>query len=86
MQGKRSNCNADRIQVKIEPSRKLEAGVFGVFIHVNEHYQVPEDENLGQSDRMAFFLSTVQSVWDEFHSYCRGLAGHLFNECRTEEQ
>ena len=86
MQGKRSNCDADHIQVKIEPSRKVETGVFGVFIHVNEHYQVPEDDNLGQSDRMAFFLSTVQSVWDEFHSYCKELAGQLFDECKTEEQ
>jgi len=47
---------------------------------------VPEDDNLGQSDRMAFFLSTVQSVWDEFHSYCKELAGQLFDECKTEEQ
>jgi hypothetical protein len=73
--GKRENCRANQIRVKIEPSRKVNTGVF---IHVNEHYDV--EKEMSQSDRISFLLETLDSSWDDFLHYHSTVASHLFEE------
>lgn len=77
IEGKRDNCNANQIQVKIEPSRKAK---HGVFIGVNEHYDVRSSEDSSPADRMEVLLKTLRDAWDEFLSYCGDVASHLFSE------
>lgn len=64
MEGKRKGSTANQMQVKIEPSREVHPGVF---IHLNEHYDVPDD--LSPMDAVALFLEKLLSSWDDFTSY-----------------
>lgn len=81
IQGKRENCQANQIQVKVEPSRKVP---LGIFIHVNEHYEVASDENSNPRDHIAFFLETLQSSWDGFLSYGNNVAQYLLAEYKNQ--
>jgi hypothetical protein len=72
VEGKRKGSTANQMQVKIEPSRKVHPGVF---IHMNEHYDIPDD--LSPMDAIAFFLETLQSSWDDFFSYLQQVSDHL---------
>lgn len=75
--GKRNDCQADRVQVKIEPSTKVHPGVY---IQVNEHYRLDRDPESTPQDRMVNFLGILQESWDGFLTYCDGVATHLLTE------
>jgi hypothetical protein len=79
--GTRENCSADGLQVKVEPSTQVHPGVF---IQVNEHYQLNKDKEASQRDRMMKFLRNLQESWDPFLSYCDVVSNHLFTESRRE--
>jgi len=72
VEGKREGSTANQMQVKLEPSRTVDPGVF---IHLNEHYDVPK----GQSpvDAISLFLEKLQSAWDDFISYWQHVSDHL---------
>jgi hypothetical protein len=80
--GKRENCGADRVQVKIEPSLKVRPGVF---IHVNQHYDLDEGKDKRPGERMLAFLTTLRDSWDGFLSYCDDVARHLLSETAVGE-
>jgi len=77
MEGKRENCSANKIRVRMEPSAKVSPGVF---IHVNEHYQISDKQNADPKDYMKIFLQTLQDSWDDFLSYRGKVPQHLFSE------
>jgi len=77
VEGKREGSAADQMQVKIEPSRQVHPGVF---IHLNEHYNIPEDSS--PMDAIAFFLGKLQSSWDDFLAYWQRVSQHLLSEYR----
>lgn len=75
--GKRTNSDATSAQIKVEPSRKIHPGVY---IHVNEHYQLDADDNASQSDRMLRFLTGLSNSWDGFLSYCNSSTLKIVSE------
>ena len=77
IEGKRKQCDADRVQIKIEPSQGMPQSIF---IHVNEHYG-PRGEPASKN-RMADFIHTLGSSWDGFLAYSDHVSQHLLTEFR----
>jgi len=77
VQGKREGCDADRMQIRIEPSGKLHPGVF---VHVNQHYQVDREEDRSAEDRIDFLLKALHDSWSGFLSYCDVATQHLLSQ------
>lgn len=65
MEGKRAECDADRIQIRLEPSGQIE---YGVQISTNEHYQLDKEES-GQQTPMLRMLELLNSGWNSFLEY-----------------
>ncbi len=82
MEGTREQCEAARIQVRIEPSPKVHPGIA---IHINEHHKIPTDDESPAADQLVLFLRTLQDSWGEFLDYCTGVPGHLFTACEKEK-
>lgn len=72
IQGKRRNCPDARIQIRLEPSV---API--VMVHVNEHYG---PDGSPPKNRMSYFLSRLQSGWDDFLVYCDAASQHVIQE------
>ncbi len=78
MEGKREDCDADRMQISIEPSARVHPGVF---VRVNQHYKLKgDDEDKSPRDRIVEFRKKLQESWDEFLSYCDKAAKHLLTQ------
>ena len=82
IQGERDACDANRIQVRIEPSQKVS---HGVYIHVNQHYDVAdnEKEDVEPAGQMTRFLETLQDSWGDFLTYSARVAAELLNACEN---
>lgn len=80
VEGRREGCEADRIQIRIQPSIKVHPGVY---MQVNQHYVLKKDDR-SQQDIMSSFLTTVQSAWDGFIKYSNSVVDHLFREAGVE--
>ncbi len=78
--GTREGATANQMQIKLEPSGKVHPGVF---MHVNEHYDIPTDSSL--MDANALFLEKLQTSWDDFLSYWRGVNEHLMTIYRRRD-
>lgn len=68
MVGKRPGSEAKTTQVRIEPSAKVKPGIY---ISVNEHYELSSDDAEPQSMRNRKFLTTLKNGWDGFLEYSR---------------
>ena len=80
IQGKRENCDATYIQVRLEPSTRIHPGLF---MQVNEHYQMDADPEKSAQDRMMLFLTKLQEAWDPFLSYSDAVLTHLISEAHA---
>lgn len=74
IQGKRDGCDADSIMLRVEPSQKVPQGIF---ITVNEHYEVGKVPSDKPGDSIKVFLAALQESWDSFLAYCDESARHL---------
>lgn len=74
IQGKRDGCDADMILVRVEPSSQVPQGIY---IAVNEHYEIGKESSAKFGDPIKAFLDTLQSAWDSFLSYCDESAQYL---------
>jgi hypothetical protein len=82
--GKRSECEAQAVTIKIEPSLKVRPGVY---IHVNQHYDLTLD-NRNKTERASRFLKELKEDWDSFIGYTDTVASQLFAdvpEPKTDE-
>ncbi len=75
MEGKRQGCDADRIQVRLEPSVKIKPGVF---IAVNEHYDLTAETGTPPSELLRTMILRLQGTWDGFLAYRTEVAKQLF--------
>ena len=80
IEGKREGSRADRLQVKLEPSTKVPTGVY---IAVNEHYEVQSAEDVPGPERMVLMLETLQNAWDGFVAYQSTIANHLLTAYKS---
>ncbi len=72
MQGRREDAKGGTLRIKVEPSAKVE---FGVYIEVNEEFKAPKDDEAGArwaSNRLA-------EHWDGILIFAGVAAEHLLN-------
>jgi len=85
VEGKRPNCSADQLHIRIQPSANRE-----VLIAVNQHYQLETDQRKEVRDRHKEAIRVLQSDWTSFVAYSRDAAYKLLhlapsNECSEQE-
>lgn len=81
IQGTREDCDADRLQIRIEPSPQVHPGVC---IHVNQHYQLDHYDKESPRDHLAVFLKTLQDPsWGDFVSYCDRVSQYLLTQYKA---
>ena len=83
IQGTREECSAKRIEIKVEPSAKVHPGVF---IHVNQHYNIEEGPEAGEKDRILVFLAALNDEWASFVAYAERAYKHLWAEFRKNQE
>jgi hypothetical protein len=79
--GKRENSEAALVSVRIEPSAQISPGVF---IHVNEHYNIGTDAEDETRRSPVGFLRLLQTSWDNFISFSSNVSIHLFNKSQEK--
>lgn len=80
--GKRQNSKAALVSVRVEPSAEMSPGVF---IHVNEHFNIgeAEDDEARRSPRA--FNELLRTSWDDFMSFSSNVSTHLFNKYQEND-
>lgn len=66
MEGRRSDCEAKRIRVQVEPSARVDGGVF---VNVNEHYAVADDEVAAPGAGTVLLQRILDARWREFRAF-----------------
>ncbi len=77
IEGTREDCQATRMQIRLQPSNRVR---FGVFVHVNEHYDIAGEEDSIPTNGIQSFLKIAASSWDGFLSYGDNVAQCLLSE------
>lgn len=74
MEGNREDCDAKRIQIRLQPSIKVHPGLF---LNINYHYTLKTED---QFDVVVQLLQYMSTEWDKFIQYGVKVAEHLLNE------
>ena len=77
IEGKRAKTKAKRIQIRVEPSQKEQPGVF---VHINEHYTICEENESPPKNSALRLMGTVQNSWSAFLDYSKKVAEDLIAE------
>jgi len=64
MEGKRPDCDADQVSIRVQPAPSLENGIF---VAVNQHYNLQTTDNASISDRNTAAIRILNNDW---HSFC----------------
>ena len=67
MEGTREGSDAKYVQVKVEPSTKVD----GVYVLTNEHYELQEGESSGR------LMDILGSSWEDAQAFALEMAEHL---------
>lgn len=70
MEGNREGSEAKYLRVKVEPSTKVNPGIY---FETNEHYQVDEDE---PSEKL---IQALKTAWNDAQGFALTIATHLLN-------
>ena len=76
IQGKRPGSNCTWLYVKVEPSKRIENGVF---ISTNEHYETPNSEALPN------LLDILKDSWESAQDFALTTAEHIVSYRLTEQ-
>ena len=69
VEGKRPNCSADQLHVRVQPSPDR-----GVLIAVNQHYQLETAQRAEVRDRHKEAIRVLQDDWTSFVNYAHNVA------------
>jgi hypothetical protein len=75
IEGRRKDSHGGVLRIKVEPSVKVQ---FGVFIEVNEEFKAPD----GNSDGAQWVPTPLSENWDDLLSYSETVADHLLSLVR----
>ena len=75
MQGQRDECNADRINIRVQPRGEVENGVL---VAINQHYDLESEASI--AERNATLLEILDSDWDTFVRYALSTGQELIPE------
>ena len=70
IEGTRPGSKCTRLFIKVEPSVKVE---HGVYVNSNEHYQLNEDEGVSH------LLDILKSEWEDAQAYANTVAERLLS-------
>jgi hypothetical protein len=68
MEGQREESAAKYVRVNIEPSARVQPGIY---VATNEHYEEPED------DGTARLVGYLERNWGDAQAYAEAVARHL---------
>jgi hypothetical protein len=81
VEGKRSGCNADRVQIRVQPT-----GPRGVLVAINQHYQLETADRKDVRERNKEAIRVLRDDWTSFLNYARDAAIRLIApQSSTEE-
>lgn len=81
VEGHRSNCSADRLQIRVQPSANHE-----VLIAINQHYQLENEQRDKVCDRHFEAIRVLQEDWTLFGKYAREATEKLLHLSPTRDQ
>jgi hypothetical protein len=83
VEGKRNGCNADQLNIRVQPSADRE-----VLIAVNQHYRLETEQRSEVRERHREALRVLQEDWTSFVDYAYNTACALlhFNSTQHTEQ
>lgn len=70
IEGKREACDADRIHIRVQPANRPQ----GVFIGVNQHYNIKTDECQSVRQRNTEAIRVAKKDWNSFRHYAKEAA------------
>ncbi len=74
MRGQRTDCSADRIDIRVHPTPEHENGVYVGF---NQHYDIKTEHRKSIMSRNREALRILQEDWNTFRSYAQKAAVNL---------
>ncbi len=77
IQGMRSGCSAERIQITIQPVASIENGLA---ISLNEHYAVKEFDDDEEPSSADVLVDALEQGWVAFHEYSNAACEHVLKE------
>jgi hypothetical protein len=77
LQGQRDDTVASKVQVKVEPSRQIE---HGVYFAINQHYDIEESQFYTPGQGSSKLLHILEQEWASFLSYRESVTVHLLKE------
>ena len=72
VEGKRPECAADRVHVRVQPS-----GLRGVLVAVNQHYQLETKDRVDVRERHREAIRVLRDDWVSFTAFARDAASKL---------
>lgn len=77
MLGKRNDCLANRISIRVEPASGLENGVV---VGINQHYNIETEQRVSIADRNNEVMRALKDDWKSFRTYAESAAVSLVFE------
>jgi hypothetical protein len=74
MLGKRNDCSADRISIRVAPASGLENGVV---VSINQHYNIETEHRISTADRNNEVMRALKDDWKSFRNYAESAASIL---------
>ena len=81
VEGKRPDCEADRVHVRVQPSRD-----WGVLVAVNQHYQLETKERVDVRECNREGIRVLQDDWVSFMAFARDAANKLLQSATPSEK
>ena len=77
MQGKRPDCPAARISIRLQPASGLD---YGVFVAINQHYDIETEQRRSIALRNAEVMRVLRDDWNSFRFFALNAAQALIFE------
>jgi len=77
IQGQKSDCTAQKVSIRVEPSSRCENGVF---VNVNQHYVFSDEIKWAAGGTSEDFANTLNADWDAFIEFRSTVSQTLFED------
>ncbi len=77
VEGKRADCAADRLPIRVQPSGRTQ---WGVLVAVNQHYRLLNDVRTDVRDRHREAIRVLEQDWASFSGFARDAACRLLQQ------
>lgn len=81
VEGKRDNCSADRIQIRVQPTAQRQ-----VMVAINQHYNLASKERMDVRERHDAAVRALQEDWTTFFKYAVAAAVQVISPEQYPDQ